>query len=334
MARFWFQRNTRIWADLLASELKMGRLRQGWGYSPELDLRIISADRERGAQLSEGQKACWRGNRRLLPTEPDSVKPGDYIITPHLPEEGVWSLVEVTGGYHYEIHPKIRDCGHILEIRLLNPDRPINPRCAAVSAALRRSATNRMRMWNVDYLAENVLKLVKAVEQGDDVSQPEPEAEKVAGIYRGVGAFIENELREKYGGSEFEKPIAMLLERIYGTGNVESLAGRSEHGADFVCSSTDGLGIRHNVAVQVKMWKGTAEWQRPLDQIRCAHENHGAIGAGVVLAMVDNFDDDFKACKEYLEKELKIPIQLMSKADIVNLFMTHLPDLAGEVGAS
>ena len=324
MARFWFQRIERACAGWLTEELKAGRLRQGWSNGHDLDLRTISAARERGEQLSEGQKQCWRGNRRLLPEEPDGVKPGDYIIIPHLPKEGFWSIVKVTGGYRYE---KDKAFGHILEVELLNRDQPINPMCAAVAAPLRETAKTRSRMWNVDHLAEQVRRLVEAVERGDDVSQPEPVTEKLAIIYERAAKSIKDGLRDKFQSAEFEKPIKMLLDRIYGEENVETHAGRTERGADFICSSTDGLGVQHNVAIQVKMFRGTVASLDPLDQIRCAHENYEKIGAGVVLTMAENFAEDFMARKEALERELSIPILLLSSKEVVNLFMKHLPDL-------
>ena len=324
MARFWFQRIERAYADPLTEELKAGRLRQGWSNGHDLDLRTISAALERREQLSEAQKDCWRGNRRLLPTEPDSVKPGDYIIVPHLPEEGFWSLVKITGGYRYEEDEAF---GHILEVKLLNRDRPINPMCAAVDAGLRETAKAMLRMWNVDHLAEQVRRLVEAVERGDDVSQPEPVTEKLASIHELAATAIEKGLREKFQAAEFEKPVKMLLDRIYGEGNVETHAGPTERGADFISSSTDGLGVQHNVAIQVKMFRGTVASLDPLDQIRCAHENYEKIGAGVVLTMAENFAEDFMARKEALERELSIPIHLLSSKEVVDLFMKHLPDL-------
>ena len=327
MARFWFQRTERTWASLLTEELEAGRLRQGWGSEPEQDLRIISAAREQGLPLSEQQRACWQGNRRLLPTEPDGVRPEDYIITPNLPRVGVWSIVKVTGGYCYEIHPEAEDFGHILKVELINRDQPINPKCAAVAAPLRETAKAMLRMWNVDHLAEQVLRLVGAVERGDDVSQPEPVTEKLASIHELAATAIEEGLRNRFAGAEFEKPVKMLLDRIYGEGNVETHAGPREHGADFICSSTDGLGVQHNVAIQVKMFRGTVASLDPLDQIRCAHENYEKIGAGVVLTMAENFAEDFMARKEALERELSIPIHLLSSKEVVDLFMKHLPDL-------
>ena len=327
MTRFWFQRTERTWASLLTEELEAGCLRQGWGSLPEQDLRIISAAREQGVPLSEKQEDCWKGNRRLLPTEPDGVKLGDYIITPHLPKEGVWSIVKVTGGYCYKIHPEAGDFGHILKVELINRDRPINPMCAAVAAPLRETAKTRFRMWNVDHLAEQVRRLVKAVERGNDVSQPEPVTEKLASIHELAATAIKNELRDRFQAAEFEKPIKMLLDRIYGEGNVERHAGPRERGADFVCSSTDGLGVQHSVAVQVKMFRGTVASLDPLDQIRRAHENYEKISAGVVLTMAEDFAEDFMARKEALERELSIPIHLLSSKEVVDLFMKHLPDL-------
>ena len=258
------------------------------------------------------------------------MKLGDYIITPHLPKEGVWSIVTVTGGYSYEIlhiPPEGKDFGHILEVELINRDQPIDPMCAAVAAPLRETARNRSRMWNVDHLEEQVRRLVEAVKRGDDVSQPEPVTEKLASIHKLAAAAIKDGLWDKFQGVEFEKPVKMLLDRIYGEGNVETHAGRTERGADFVCSFTDGLGIQHNVAVQVKMWEGTVASHVPLDQIRCAHENYEKIGAGVVLTMAEDFAADFMDRKEALERELSIPIHLLSSKEVVDLFMKHLPDL-------
>ena len=330
MARFWFQRTERTRACLLTEELKADRLRQGWGSLPEQDLRIISAAREQGLPLSEYQRQCWRRNRRLLPTEPDGVRPEDYIITPHLPEKGVWSIVKVTGGYSYEIlhiPPDVRDFGHILKVELINPDRPINPKCAAVAAGLRESARNLLPMWNVDHLAEQVRRLIDAIERGNDVSQPETETERLASIYRLAATAIEDGLRERFEGAEFEKPVKMLLDRIYGEGNVETHAGPREHGADFVFSYTDGLRIQHKVAVQVKMFRGTVASLDPLDQIRRAHENYEGIDEGVILTMAEDFEEDFEARREDLERELSIPIHLLSSKEVVDLFMKHLPDL-------
>ncbi len=37
------------------------------------------------------RSTCWRGNRRLLPTEPGSMQVGDIVVLPHLPTAcGPW----------------------------------------------------------------------------------------------------------------------------------------------------------------------------------------------------------------------------------------------------
>ena len=45
--------------------------------------------------------------------------------------------------------------------------------------------------------------------------------------------------------------------------------------------------------------------------------------------MAEDFEEDFKEKKKCLEKELSIPIALLSRKKVVNLFMKHLPDLIG-----
>ena len=55
-------------------ELRLGRLRQGWGRRPDEDLEVIADRLAAGLTLDVGQRQTWRGNRRLLPTERDAVR--------------------------------------------------------------------------------------------------------------------------------------------------------------------------------------------------------------------------------------------------------------------
>ena len=79
MTRYWAMRtDTRHNTEYLWRELTAGRLRQGWGYRPDQNLNVISRLRLEGGRLNDHQKVTWRGNRRLLPTERDAVRLGDY----------------------------------------------------------------------------------------------------------------------------------------------------------------------------------------------------------------------------------------------------------------
>ena len=82
MTRYWVIRTDKAKTEYVAGELAHGRLRQGWGWTGEQDLRAIAADSQAGKSLNDAQKSTWRGNRRLLDSEPDGVCQGDIVLLP------------------------------------------------------------------------------------------------------------------------------------------------------------------------------------------------------------------------------------------------------------
>jgi hypothetical protein len=84
MRRYWVIRSDRDNRELLWKELQAGRLRQGWGYLPEQDLRIVQRA-EKNESITDDQRSTWRGNRRMLDSEPNSIQRHDLIVSPHLP---------------------------------------------------------------------------------------------------------------------------------------------------------------------------------------------------------------------------------------------------------
>jgi predicted Mrr-cat superfamily restriction endonuclease len=153
---YWAMRTDQSRRSFIWAELQAGRLRQGWGLEPEDDLEILQRLRRSGATFSAWQREIWRGNRRLLPTEPGAMQAGDLVVLPHLPRRGLWSIARVTGGYRYRVSPVPNawdgrhDYGHIRAVELLTDERAIDPERDNVSEALRRAMRNRQRMWSVD----------------------------------------------------------------------------------------------------------------------------------------------------------------------------------------
>lgn len=324
MTRYWAMRTDRNKIEFIFRELKKGRLRQGWGWRDDLNLDIIRSALAKGKKLNEDQEDVWRRQRRMHPKEADGIQKGDYIILPNLPEIGQWSIAKVSGGYHYEIYRKLENYGHILEVELLNPDNPVNPYSEHVSANLRKTMTCRGRLWNIDDYKEDVEKLISAIETNREISKPITEIEKLEKIYSTLSKRLEKELKNKYHGSEFEAPIEKLLEKIYL--NVEKRAGAGEKGADFICDFTDGLGVPYKVAVQVKMWEGETDWERPLKQIKKASNNYENISAGVIITTAESISKDFEENKSKLEGELNIPIMIIDKRKLTNVFLKYLPE--------
>jgi hypothetical protein len=85
VVRYWALRTDQSRRAWIWSELKAGRLRQGWGISPDDNLEVLAAIRRRGGRLEGFLQEVWRGNRRLLPSQPDSMQVGDIVVFLHIP---------------------------------------------------------------------------------------------------------------------------------------------------------------------------------------------------------------------------------------------------------
>ena len=332
MTRYWVVRTDKGKTDYISSELAAGRLRQGWGWSDDQDLRLLARRRADGEPMAEHQLNAWRGNRRLLSSEPDAVQQGDVLVLPHLPRHGVWSLALVSGEYRWEPPTEINthgfaDYGHVLPVDLLtSAERPIDPYEQHVAAGLRQTMRNLSRMWNIDALGGEVESLLQVVRSG---APPVPAAaNRLPYVLTSAEKAAWSEIIRQFHGSEFERPCILLLESLYGEGNVEHTGGSSERGADAICTFTDPLGLVHRLAVQIKMWSWDADWIRPLEQIRQAYDAYDGITGGVILSTSERVTDRFETQRAQLEADLRIPVRVILRDELVRLFLAHLPRLA------
>ena len=167
MRHYWALRTDQARREFIWAELQAGRLRQGWGYRADLDLEHLASLRRKGVKLAKYQQDAWRGNRRLLPTEPGGMQVGDLVVFLNMPVRGVWSIARVTGGYRYEISDVpnavdgTHDYGHIRDVELLTDQRGVDPRREAVSDGLRRSMRPISRMWRIDDHGEEIEHLAR-----------------------------------------------------------------------------------------------------------------------------------------------------------------------------
>lgn len=326
MARYWVMRVDHGQAqDFLWNELKAGRLRQGWGYQDEQHLDTIAARKAKGAKISEDQQNTWRGNRRMLGSEPDSIQEGDVILVPHLPQHRHWSVARVVGPYRFEIPAGPGDYGHVLPVELLSGTHPVGFQARIVAAGLRQTMGVRSRLWSVDHLGNHVEQIVKSLKQGHPPNGGP--ADRLEDVLLALERHGWEKLLFHFQGAEFEKPCVRLLEALYGEGSVEHTGGRNENGADAICSYPDPLGVPHRVAVQIKMWTWDADWTRPLQQIKKAVESYEGITAGVILSTSEKVTPKFEAERVKLEKELHLPIRVVLRRALLRLFIRHLPGL-------
>lgn len=144
--RYWAMRTSASYPDFIWSEVRRGRLRQGWGWREEQDLRRIAARRAAGLPLSPEEAAAWPAHR-MLETEPGGIELGDLVLTQNLPRQGRLSVFRVTGPYEFSVPDAIEDYGHILPVGLLVED--MSRHDARVSDALRHAIALRPRLYEI-----------------------------------------------------------------------------------------------------------------------------------------------------------------------------------------
>ncbi len=211
MRRYVVVRTDKGRSSFILREFEQGRLRQGWGWSPSQDLRLLRKKLDSGQNLSADEAAAWR-NRRLLDAEPDGLKVGDVVVVPNLPSQGRWVMARVKGPYSYappEADAKVgSDYAHVVAvvpIRAPNGELAvIDPDNANVDARLRSTMRNLSRMWSVDALGAAIEKIIAAAEQGSDVITTQPETAKQASVFEAVRKAAWEAIRARYHGAQFE----------------------------------------------------------------------------------------------------------------------------------
>lgn len=143
--RAWVFRIDRSRAPVLWSELLAGRLRQGWGWTAEHDLRTLIPRWRAGEKLSDAERSALP-NRRMLTSESDGIHAGDLILIPHLPAGGRFSVVRVVGPYEFDDGAALGDYGHILPVRLLSPEDGVALDDPGVDEPLRGALRHRQRL--------------------------------------------------------------------------------------------------------------------------------------------------------------------------------------------
>ena len=330
MTQYAVIRTAKDQRKLVWKELQQGRLRQGWGWQPEQDLRLILAKKKDGQELNEDEKVAWR-NKRMLSDTWNGLREGDVAICPNLPEQGRWVIARIEGPYRYEEHPEHDDFRHILPVKpLRSKDGTIaivNPNDPVVDARLRGTMRTMSRMWGIDNLGDAVEEIIAAIASDSDLSEGQTKEQRREGfltdIRKQVADMVWERVEKVYRGAEFEHLLIPLLESVYGDGAVEHRGGAGEKGADLIVTTQGPLGLTFQTAIQVKMYDGTHYDTHPLDQLRRARKEHG-VQAGVVLTTANEVSQEFQDALVNLGEELKIDIQAWTREDFVRLLLAHL----------
>jgi hypothetical protein len=344
--RYWVMRTDKENRDLLWAELCVGRLRQGWGYSPSQDLRLIQAEITEGGKwwdrLTIEQKEVLP-QLKMLQTSDGGVRIGDWIIVPNLPEHGPFLIVEVTGYYDFspmDLTPETdlnslgQDYGHILPVRLLT-EAAISRYSDAVDAKIRSTLKTPMRMWNADGYAESIDRLMLAYRSGVDLGAATAGSARLdkawqISLYHAANELemrLGAELDSRFQAAEWEEPIKLALESLYPSALIRWVGGPQERGADVIVQMTNHFGGRDwLIIIQVKNYVGEigADVLRQLITAYGHYSTEGSILSLVVMTTAERMSAELMVRRVAVEEELQTPIAILLRKETIRLLSNGL----------
>ena len=181
---FWAMRTSRETDDcrkLLTDELLSGRLRQGWGSLDEQDLRRIHEAWQDGIELTQHQKDASRHWRMADGDAGEYMNVNDVVLVPNMPEDGVFTLCRICGGYEYQQNSSWNDFRHVRAVEVLTPGGVANEH-ELVVAGLRRSLRCQGRLWRIASYAGCIEKILTSGLAPEDLrrgSTPAGRAESI-----------------------------------------------------------------------------------------------------------------------------------------------------------
>lgn len=339
--RYWALRTDRFNKALLFSELRAGRLRQGWGNHPSQDLRLVQAEIAKGgkwwARLSEKQNEVLR-HLKMLSSAEDGMKVGDLILAPNMPEDGYFVIAEVAGDYFYqplELSKKQdvwgtgKDYGHVVPVRLIT-DKGIDKYADGVDAKIRSTLRNPGRMWALDHIGEAIEEILGRYQSGADMSAATSGEARLNKAWRSAMDHASEALRQKLGpeldkrfqAAEWEEPIKKALEDLYPGAEVRWVGGPKEYGADVIVQIPNHFGdLPWLILVQVKNYTGEID-EPVLDQMRTAYSRYhkeGKVLSLVVMTTAERKSQGLAKAAQALQDELGIPVEVVLRSAMLNL---------------
>lgn len=238
---YWAMRTSRGSDEIrsfLKEELRLGRLRQGWGYDESQNLACVHELWEQRAEISAIQAEVNRHWRMYNGAGEDYMQLFDLVAIPNMPEDGLFTIVRITGDYHFDIVKQFKDYGHIRPVEVLTPKGVSNTH-ELVDAGLRRSFCTRSRMWNIKSYAKCLEQILNSGLEPQDLasgSRPDERVESVASALitdqiDSMACQLWEALPSKIRAAEWEPVLKSALEPLFPV-SVHRTGGPLERGAD------------------------------------------------------------------------------------------------------
>jgi len=322
---YWGYRIDKNRIPFFIAELDEGRLRQGWGYDSQQDLRNLTID---------------GGARRNLPIF-NNVKKGDILLVPRLPDWGKVAVIEATEdfnkGYRFEMYNSdgkygdFNDYGHIFPAKFIKSFGRYNKN---VTGNIRSTLKNIGRFWNVNHCANDIETIINIDEKEletliNNEDRFKNSIETVFNECFDENKFSDNlfeKLNNHFNASEWEILLVKGLEKLFPNCAIEKVGGRDEkkHGTDILIKIPSiTKDYQYGIAIQVKDYNNYVG-KEVIDQINKAEfwnkENIRLIDKFVIITNAKKENNkhlvDDRGVKIIFTDELKSLLLKMGKSHI------------------
>ena len=288
----WFWNIDKGTRPYFSSQLENGRLRQGWGYHDDLDLRKLKKKDKK-----ENETIAW--NRVFLMLE--EIKKGDIVVVKNIPDNQSFTLVRVTGEYDFNLDKNVGDYGHYLPVEKI---RVFNKYSQIVPISLIRALDREAHPIRITYKhASTVMDLaIKEIIDIKDATTPQKFKDKMVKIRAALCKTLKENLLTKETKLSPDEARKLILAMLKNDGfETESKHGPREYGADLLSTVNEQYGLDIRFGVQVKFHEGTDNDTEGVDQIQLAFHKH-KIQAGLLVTFADELGPK-------LEEKIKIAKQ-------------------------
>ena len=309
------------WQPVLGvfNELKAGRARIGWSWLDNLDLRLLLEKIEQEKPLDGNEQAARRCLGFLT-----RVKSEDYLLYPHQPDRGKFSVVQVTGEYDYstdEDFRSFRPCS-------LKTPKPVDMYDAIVPSQLRHRLGRPGRFSQV-YDTAPLLKFLEDLPRQGDCKTTSNQMSKMSlqRIHKDLREKLPKALHREFSRADLSRQFCrVLFERMGYTPEVQE--GPYEAGSDVVVTVANPLLYgEFRVGVQVFSYNEDVQesaLQTKLDQLLRGWATN-SLDYGVLLTTGRCSEAAVAALRDHNEKDSKRLVRLIEGNDLADLFLQHFP---------
>jgi predicted Mrr-cat superfamily restriction endonuclease len=285
--------------DYFTQEIEAGRLRQGWGYEPDLDLRKIRTKWEQDPKqlLPREQEAWVRCNPMIL-----RMHKGDLVVVKNVPGREFLTIVEVTGDYEFDLE-SIGDYGHILPVQ--NPKR-FHKRSSAIKAPFIRALTRERNPIRVTHEHHFTVESLYRMQDSPELTKPLGFKERLEACKKDLIETLKQSIHHRLEPRDVELLVQEMM--VKDGLNTNYTAGAGEMGADVVSEVDFGYGLKSFLlAIQVKKSSGTYSTLEGIKQIETAFEQRGA-NAGLLVTTADELGEGLSSYVKELKKTSNVQV--------------------------